>query len=85
MTRYLLLLHCYGLVPVGALSDERMGLSFICAAGPCQGSVSRVIVPWDLRPYFTVSRLRLPFSSPPTTRRVIGGDDEVLLIYERIP
>jgi hypothetical protein len=25
--------------------------------------------PWDLRPYFTVSDLRLPFSSPPTTRR----------------
>jgi hypothetical protein len=29
-----------------------------------------VVVPWDLRPYFTVSDLRLPFSSPPTTRRV---------------
>jgi hypothetical protein len=27
------------------------------------------VVPWDLRPYFTVSDLRLPFSSPPTTRR----------------
>jgi hypothetical protein len=26
--------------------------------------------PWDSRPYFTVSDLRLPFSSPPTTRRV---------------
>jgi hypothetical protein len=42
----------------------------ICTAGPCQRSVSRVLVPWDLRPYFTVSHLRLPFSSPPTTRRV---------------
>jgi hypothetical protein len=54
----------------GALSDERSGLSFVCAAGPCQRSVSRVRVSWDLRPYFTVSHLRLPFSSPPTTRRV---------------
>jgi hypothetical protein len=54
----------------GALSDERTGLSFVCAAGPCQRNLSRVRVPWDLRPYFTVSDLRLPFSSPPTTRRV---------------
>jgi hypothetical protein len=54
----------------GALSDERSGLSFICAAGPCQRSLSRVRVPLDLRPYFAVSDLRLPFSSPPTTRRV---------------
>jgi hypothetical protein len=38
----------------GALSDERSGLSFICAAGPCQRSLSRVRVPWDLRPYFTL-------------------------------
>jgi hypothetical protein len=54
----------------GALSDERSGLSFVCAAGPCKRNLSRVRVPWDLRPYFTVSHLRLPFSSPPTTRRV---------------
>jgi hypothetical protein len=54
----------------GALSDERTGLSFVHAAGHCQRSLSRVQVPWDLRPYFTVSDLRLPFSSPPTTRRV---------------
>jgi hypothetical protein len=53
----------------GALSDERSGLSFVYAAGPCQRSLSRVRVHWDLRPYFTVSDLRLPFSSPPTTRR----------------
>jgi hypothetical protein len=52
------------LIPWVTLSDERMGLSFVCAAGPCQR------VPWDLRPYFTVSYLRLPFLSPPTTRRV---------------
>jgi hypothetical protein len=54
----------------GALSDERSGLSFVCAAGSCQRNLSQVQVPWDLRPYFTVSDLRLPFSSPPTTRRV---------------
>jgi hypothetical protein len=29
----------------GALSDERSGLSFVCAAGPCQRSLSRVRVP----------------------------------------
>jgi hypothetical protein len=54
----------------GALSDERTGLSFIHADGPRQRSLSRVRVPWDSWPYFTVSDLRLPFSSPPTTRRV---------------
>jgi hypothetical protein len=54
----------------GALSDERTGLSFVYAAGPCQRSLSRVRVPWNSRPYFTVSDSRLPFSSPPTTRRV---------------
>jgi hypothetical protein len=59
-----------GLLIWGALSDERTGLSFIIAAGPCQRSLSWVRVPWDSRPYFTVSDLRLPFSSPPTTRRV---------------
>jgi hypothetical protein len=53
-----------------ALSDERSGLSFVCAAGPCQRSLSRVQVPWVLRPHFTVSYLRLPFSSPPTTHTV---------------
>jgi hypothetical protein len=47
------------------------GLSFVYAAGPCQRSLSRVRVPRDSRPYFTVSDLRLPFSSPPTTRRVM--------------
>jgi hypothetical protein len=54
----------------GAHSDERSGLSFVCAAGPCQRSLSRVRVSWDSQPYFTVSHLRLPFSSPFTTRRV---------------
>jgi hypothetical protein len=54
---------------VGVLSDERTGLSFTIAAGPRQRVYSRVRVPWDSRPYFTVSDSRLPFSSPPTTSR----------------
>jgi hypothetical protein len=54
----------------GALSDERTGVSFTIAAGSRQRSHSRVRVRWDSRPYFTVSDLRLSFSSPPTTRRV---------------
>jgi hypothetical protein len=29
------------LIPWGALSDERTGLSFVCAAGPCQRSLSQ--------------------------------------------
>jgi hypothetical protein len=53
----------------GYLSDERTGLSFTSAAGPPQRSHSRVRVPWDSWSYFTVSDSRLPFSSPPTTRR----------------
>jgi hypothetical protein len=59
-----------GLLMWGALSDERTGLSFTFAAGPSQRSHSRVRAPWDSRPYFTLSNLRLPISSPPTTRRV---------------
>jgi hypothetical protein len=54
----------------GALSDERTGLSFLHSAGPCQRSLSRVRVPRDSRPYFTVSVLRLSFSSPRTTLRI---------------
>jgi hypothetical protein len=54
----------------GVLSHERMGLSITIAAGPRQHSHSRVRVPWDSQPYFTVSDSRLPFSSPPATRRV---------------
>jgi hypothetical protein len=54
-----------------ALSDERTGLSFVYADGPRQRSLSRVGGPWVLPPYFTVSVSRLPFSSPPTTCRVM--------------
>jgi hypothetical protein len=39
----------------GALSDERTGLSFTVAAGPRQGSYSRVEVPRDSRLYYIVS------------------------------
>jgi hypothetical protein len=46
-----------------------MGLLFTIAAGPRQHGHSRVRVPWDLWPYFTVSDSRLPFLSPPTTHR----------------
>jgi hypothetical protein len=54
----------------GALSDEMTGLSITTTAGPLQRSHSWVRVPWDSRPYFTVSDSRLPFSSSPTNRRV---------------
>jgi hypothetical protein len=60
-----------GLLMCAALSDERTGLSFKITAGPRQRSYSRVRVPWDSRPYFTVSDSRLPFSLPPTTRREV--------------
>jgi hypothetical protein len=52
----------------GALYDERTGLSFTIAAGPSQRSHFRVRVPLDSWPYFTVSDLTLPFSSPPTSQ-----------------
>jgi hypothetical protein len=69
-TEYVIRLTVTFLIPWGALFDERTRLPFVCAVGPCQRNLSRVLVSWDLRPYFTVSDLRLPFSSPPTTRRV---------------
>jgi hypothetical protein len=47
-----------------APSLTRGRMSFVYAAGPCQRSVSRVLVSSDFRPYLTVSHLRLPFSSP---------------------
>jgi hypothetical protein len=43
----------------GALSDERTSLSFTIAAGPLQRCHSRVRVPRESRPYFTVSDSRL--------------------------
>jgi hypothetical protein len=62
-----------------ALSDERTGLSFTIAPGPRQRSHFRVRVPCDSWPYFTVSESRLPFPSPPTTRRVTVEVFDLLL------
>jgi hypothetical protein len=70
MTRFFYCLRFTALLLCGALSDERMGRSFVYAARPCQRSLSRVRVSWNSRPYFTVSDSRLPFSLPFTTRRV---------------
>jgi hypothetical protein len=42
---------------------------FTIVAGPRQRNHFRARVPLNWRPYFTVSDSRLPFSSPPTTRR----------------
>jgi hypothetical protein len=71
MTRYLLLSwqlrFCFF---VGSPLWWEEGSIFVYAAGPCKRSLSWVWVPWYLRPYFTVSDLRLTFSSPPTTRSV---------------
>jgi hypothetical protein len=62
MTRYFLLFHSYGLTFVGHPLWREDGSVF------CICCFSRVRVPWDSRPYFTVSDLRLPISSPLTTR-----------------
>jgi hypothetical protein len=61
MTRYLFLSDSYVFVSVGRPLWREDG---------CLLYVPLALVPWDLRPYFTVSDLRLPLSSPPTTRRV---------------
>jgi hypothetical protein len=45
----------------GALPDERTVLYFVYAAGPCQRSLSPVRVPWESRPYFTISDLDFAF------------------------
>jgi hypothetical protein len=60
-----------GLLNWGAFSDERMVLSFTITAGPRERSHSGARVQWDSRPNFTVSDSRLPYSSPPTTRRAM--------------
>jgi hypothetical protein len=70
MTRYLLLFDSYGLVFVGRPLWREDGSVFCICCWPLPAH-SRVPVPWDSRPYFTVSYLRLPFSSPPTTLRVM--------------
>jgi hypothetical protein len=45
----------------GARSDERSGPSFVCAAGPCQRSLSWVRVSWVSRPYFLSQIWDFPF------------------------
>jgi hypothetical protein len=60
----------YARVMAGVGVDYDIYLSGLSLTrGPRQRSHSRVRVPWDSRPYFTVWNSRLPFSSPPTTRR----------------
>jgi hypothetical protein len=49
-----------GLLTWGTLSDKRRGLWLTIAAGPRLRSHSRVRVPRDSRPYFTVSDSGLP-------------------------
>jgi hypothetical protein len=61
-----------GLLMWGALSDERTGLSFTIAAGTRQRSHSRIRVPRDSWPHFTISYSGLPVSSPPVTRLHTG-------------
>jgi hypothetical protein len=70
MTRYLLLFDSYGLVFVGRPLWREDGSFFFICYWPSPAQFSRVRASWVSRPYFTVSVLRLPFSSPPTTRRV---------------
>jgi hypothetical protein len=55
---------------VGRPLSREDGSVFCMCRWPLPAQSSSVLVPWDLRPHFTVSDLRLPFSSPPTTRRV---------------
>jgi hypothetical protein len=50
----------------GALSLTR---GWVCRLQLLLALASAVILPWDSRPYFTVSDSRLPISSLPTTRR----------------
>jgi hypothetical protein len=69
-TRSLLLSDCCGLVDVGRSVWREDGSVLSNCCWSSQRSHSRVRVPWDSRPYFTVSDSTLPFSSPPTTRRV---------------
>jgi hypothetical protein len=62
MTRYLLLFDSYCLVFCGAPSLMRGQVRHLHILLALASAVSR--------PHFTVSDLRLPFSPPPTTRRV---------------
>jgi hypothetical protein len=61
MTRYIFLFDNCGLAFWGALSDERTGLCFVYATGPCQRSFFRVRVPWDSQPYLVSQIWDFPF------------------------
>jgi hypothetical protein len=71
-----------GLLMWGALSDERTGLSFTTTAGPRQCSHSRVLVPWDSRPYFTVSNSRLSQPGRPGPRIYIPQERGGPVIFQ---
>jgi hypothetical protein len=60
-----------GFLMWGVLTDKRIGLSYTIAAGPHQHCHSRVRVPGDSLPYFTISDSRL--SQP-------GGPGPILFI-----
>jgi hypothetical protein len=79
MTRYLLLFDSYGLAFVGRPLWREDGSVFCICCWPSPGSLSRVRVPWYSWPYFAVSDLSLPFSSPPTTRRFVSYSSQVKL------
>jgi hypothetical protein len=67
-TRFVLLSDSCGFADVGALSDERISLSFTTAASPRQRSRSLVRVQHESWPYFTVSDSRLPLPGRPGPR-----------------
>jgi hypothetical protein len=67
MTRYLLLFDSCGLVFVGRPLWREDG-SVICTC--CWPLPAQSFSGPSSRPYFTLSNMRLSFSSPPTTRRV---------------
>jgi hypothetical protein len=63
----------YVLYSVGRPLWREDGSVFCMCRWPLPAQSFSVVVPWDLRPYFTVSDLRLPFSSPPTTQKTVSS------------
>jgi hypothetical protein len=61
----------YVLHSVGRPFWREDGFVFCICRWPLPAQSFLVVVPRDLGPYFTVSDLRLPFYSSPTTRRVM--------------
>jgi hypothetical protein len=62
-----------------------MGLPFILAAGRRKSSHSEVRVPWDSRPYFTVSDSRLPQPAGPGLRIYILRKRMARLYLQAVP